>query len=242
MVPKPVVARARLIPCGKTRFRTWRNASGSPSGTATSPMGQAVEQAEARNGDADDADTAQAPGFLDPDAEGRSDRQPAVGADAAPGDDAGGVFLADVGRCPSSEAPVASQLSPKPRIRRLVRISPRHARGRRFRKPERKRQMPEQPQATRPERTVRRAPTWSAILPAWGRLSTVATYWALIARPARMVLKCELQMDHAGQHCHGQPDSEIAEENLQRGWENPQGDGSRGGASQRDCVERGHLL
>ena len=122
---------------------------------------------------ADHADAAQPPRFFDPDAQRRSNRQPTVGADAAPGDHACRVFLPDAADAPKGR-PGRQPTPPKPRIRRLVRINPRHASGSTCRKPQKNRQIPEQPQATRPERTVRLAPTWSAMRPACGRLRTVA--------------------------------------------------------------------
>jgi hypothetical protein len=40
------------------------------------------------------------------------------------------------------------------------------------------------PQTRRPEHVVRLAPNWSAVRPANGRLSNVATYCALMTSPA----------------------------------------------------------
>ena len=76
---------------------------------------------------------------------------------------------------PQRQEPVASQLSPKPRMRRLKRMRPRQARGRTLRNPESKRTMPEAAQAMRPERTVRRAPTESAMRRSPRKVQRLAT-------------------------------------------------------------------
>ena len=55
-------------------------------------------------------------------------------------------------------------------------------------------------------------------------------------------IEVELEVDDRRENGHGEADSEVAEENLQRGRKNPKRDGARGGRSERGCGACGHRL
>src|SRR6266850_6972406 len=85
---------------------------------------------------------------------------------------------------PQTIAPVATQLSPKPRKRRLKIKTPRQIEGEVCRKLVSVKPIPAAPHTNNPMHVVRFAPNLSAVLPASGRVSKVAAYCALTARPA----------------------------------------------------------
>src|SRR5438132_13677422 len=94
------------------------------------------------------------------------------------------VFAAPTRPIPQTVAPVATELSPKPSNRRLISSTQRLANGSCSIHPERKKKNPLAVHISNPEDAARLLPTESAMRPAMGRLDNVATYCALIARPA----------------------------------------------------------
>src|SRR4029077_15635535 len=99
------------------------------------------------------------------------------------------VLAAPARPIPQTVAPVATELSPKPSNRRLISSMQRLANGSRSIHPEKKKKIPLIAHISKPEGAARLPPTESAMRPAEGRLDNVATYCALIAKPASTGLK-----------------------------------------------------
>jgi len=129
--------------------------------------------------------------FSDPDAQRRSNRQPTVGADAAPGDHACRVFLPDAADAPKGRT--RSPASSRPKTENQggwSEIKPQARQRKHIQEAAENRQIPEQPQATRAGKD--RAPGADLVghPPRCGRLRTVATYWALIAKTGQHRVEC----------------------------------------------------
>src|SRR6267142_5627870 len=94
------------------------------------------------------------------------------------------VLAAPTRPIPQTVAPVATELSPRPSNRRLISSTQRLASGPPVIHPEKKKKSPLVAHISKPKDTARLPPTESAVRPAKGRLDNVATYCALIAKPA----------------------------------------------------------
>jgi hypothetical protein len=240
MVPNPVVARASEA--------VWRDAGVDVAegerlavGNFNFTKGISGKEAAAGGKSTDQADAVEAPGVLDPDTYRGTDGKAAVGADAAPGNDAGGMFLSDTGDAPKGGA------GGKPALAEAEDEPAEEDGGEAGQRPGAEKAACEEAEAGNAggdQAGEHGAAGTDGIGHASGLRAAEDGGDVLGAdgEPGENGIEVELQVDDAGQDSHGQADGEVTEENLQGGGENPERDPAGSDGKEGTWSGRRHLL